>query len=348
MTVTNPFDETPIVSDADASLMRLALGHAATARLRTAPNPWVGAVVVSPGGDVVGVGATEPPGGRHAEIVALDEAGSLSVGATMYVSLEPCCHHGRTPPCTGAILASGIQRVVIGALDPDRRVGGNGVAELRAAGIAVVTGVEQAAATAQLRPYLHHRTTGRPFVLCKVAASLDGGTAAADGTSQWITGEASRADGHRLRAESGAIVVGAGTVRADDPSLTVRHVAGPDPERVVLGSAPPNARIRPCIEWNGPLDELLEDLGRRGVLQVLIEGGATVVRSFLDAGLVDRMVVYLAPALFAGASAHPFIGGPTAASIDDLWRGSFDSVARLGDDLRVELVPTPLHPQSKE
>lgn len=339
MTDTNPSDETPTRPSRDVMHMRLAVTQAARVRLDTAPNPWVGAVVVSADDRVVGRGATEPPGGRHAEIVALDEAGPECTDATMYVSLEPCCHHGRTPPCTEAIIAAGIQRVVIGVLDPDTNVGGQGVAALRAAGIDVVLGVESASITAQLRAYLHHRTTGRPFVYCKIAASLDGGTAAADGTSQWITGGESRVDGHRLRAESGVIVVGAGTVRADDPSLTVRHVDGPDPQRVVLGSAPPGARVHPCVEWHGPLDELLDDLGRRGVLQVLVEGGATILRSFLNAELVDRFVVYVAPALFTGTNAHPFIGGPTAGSIDDLWRGCFDSVDRLGNDLRIELIP---------
>ncbi len=339
MTDTNHYGETSTALSPDARYMRLAMESAATVRCRTAPNPWVGAVVVSPDGRVVGRGATEPPGGRHAEIVALDEVGGAAAGATMYVSLEPCSHHGRTPPCVDSIIAAGVRRVVVGVVDPDSRVGGRGIAALRAAGIEVVLDVESEAVGAQLRSYLHHRMTGRPFVYCKVAASLDGGTAAADGSSQWITSEASRVDGHRLRAESGVIVVGAGTVRADDPSLTVRHLEGPDPERIVLGSVPPTARVQPCLEWHGPLAELLDDLGGRGVLQVLIEGGATVVRSFLDEGLIDRFVVYVAPALFLGADAHPFIGGSTAGSIEDLWRGRFGSVNRLGDDLRIELVP---------
>ncbi len=330
-----------VVAEFDAASMRSAIVVAATARFWTAPNPWVGAVLVSPEGRVIGSGATEPPGGRHAEIVAIAQAGAGAVGATLYTTLEPCAHHGRTPPCTEAIIDAGVRRVVIGVLDPDPQVGGRGVASLRAAGIEVVFDVESAAITDQLRSYLHHRRTGRPFVYCKVAASLDGGTAAADGSSQWITGEASRRDGHRLRAESGAIIVGAGTVRTDDPSLTVRHVEGPDPQRIVLGTAPPGARVHPCSQWRGPLADLLDELGGRGVLQVLVEGGATVVRSFLDEELVDRFVVYVAPALFAGADAHPFVGGATAGSIEDLWRGRFVSVDRLGDDLRIELAPDP-------
>ncbi len=331
----------------DQAFMRLAVDQAATARLRTSPNPWVGAVLVSADGEVIGLGATEPPGSRHAEAVALAQSGDLTAGATMYVTLEPCNHHGRTPPCTEAIVAAGVSRVVVAVLDPDPQVSGRGITALQAAGIEVAVGVGADLVRKQLRSYLHHRRTGRPFVICKVAASLDGGTAAADGTSQWITGPDSRADGHRLRAESDAIVVGAGTVRADDPALTVRHLDGPDPERIVLGAAPPGARVHPCTEWDAPLDQLLDELGGRGVLQVLVEGGATVVRSCRDEGLVDRFVVYVAPALFAGSGAHPFIAGPTAASIDELWRGRFDSVERLGDDLRIELIPHPDPPTNQ-
>ncbi len=336
---TNQHDDLPAQVATDAAGIRLAMDQASAVRNTTAPNPWVGAVVASVEGRVVACGATEPPGGRHAEIVALDAAGEASRGATLYVTLEPCAHHGRTPPCTDAIVRAGIQRVVIGVTDPDQQVGGRGVQALRTAGIDVVIGVEAEAVALQLRSYLHHRTTGRPYVYCKVATSLDGGTAAVDGSSQWITGQESRTDGHRLRAASGAIVVGAGTVRIDDPSLTVRHVEGPDPQRIVLGSAAADAKVQPCIEWDGSLEDLLDDLGRRGVLQVLVEGGATVIRSFLDARLVDRMVVYMAPSLFFGSEAHPFVAGPSARSMDRLWHGRFERVDRLGADIRIEMVP---------
>ena len=192
---------------------------------------------------------------------------------------------------------------------------------------------------AQLCAYLHHRATGRPYVVCKVAASLDGGIAAADGSSRWITGPAARRDAHQLRAESDAIVVGAGTVRADDPELTVRHVDGPDPRRVVLGAVPAGARVRPCLEWQGDVAHLLDELGRDGVLQVLVEGGGHVIRSFHDLDLVDRYVVYLAPALFGGVDKIPLLAGESA-SLDRLWRGTFADVRRVGDDLRIDLVPT--------
>ncbi len=323
----------------DEAAMRLAVDQGATVRSRTSPNPWVGAVVVSEFGEFVGVGATQPPGGDHAEVGALRAAGDEAEHATLYVTLEPCSHHGRTPPCVDAIVAARVSRVVVGVLDPDPQVSGRGIAALRAAGIRVDVGLLADEVEAQLAPYLHHRRTGRPHVVAKIAASLDGATAAADGSSQWITGLAARTDGHRLRAESDAILVGAGTVRADDPSLTVRHVDGPDPRRVVLGRAPEHARIRPCLEWTGEITELLDHLGAEGVLQLLVEGGSTVIRSFHDAGLIDRYVAYIAPALFGGRSVTPFLGGAGAPTIDDVWRGRFVSIDRLGDDLRIELAP---------
>jgi diaminohydroxyphosphoribosylaminopyrimidine deaminase/5-amino-6-(5-phosphoribosylamino)uracil reductase len=323
----------------DTTAMSAAISAAAAVRSRTSPNPWVGAVLLSTGGALIATGATEPPGGRHAEIVALDAAGDAARGATLVCTLEPCSHHGRTPPCTDAIISAGVKRVVVGIADPDEHVAGSGLDALRRAGIAVDVGVGAVDVEAQLAPYLHHRRTGRPYVMCKLATTADGATAAPDGTSQWITGEDARRDAHRLRAESDAILVGAGTVRADDPALTVRHVEGDDPLRVVLGSAPPDARVRPCIEWSGSIDELLDDLGRRGVVQLMVEGGARVIGSFHAAGLVDRYVLYVAPALFAGADATPAIAGTTAPTIDDLWRGRFDVVERVGDDVRLEIVP---------
>ncbi|MEY2958562.1 MAG: diaminohydroxyphosphoribosylaminopyrimidine deaminase [Actinomycetota bacterium] len=324
----------------DRAAMALAIERASSVRVSTSPNPWVGAVLVADG-VVVGTGATEPPGGRHAEVVALGEAGTRARGATLYVTLEPCSHHGRTPPCIDAVIAAGVERVVVGVLDPDTRVAGSGVAALRAAGLVVDIVEDEVAAEveAQLAPYLHHRRTGRPYVVCKLAASLDGGIAAPDGSSQWITGLAARTDAHRLRAESDAILVGAGTVRADDPSLTVRLVEGPDPRRVVLGRAPAAAKVHPCLEWTGDERDLLDRLGADGVLQVMIEGGSTVVRNFHGQGLVDRYVVYVAPALFGGRDQFPMLGGPTSSTIDDLWRGRFVDVRRLGDDLRVDVVP---------
>src|SRR4051794_34181291 len=241
--------------------------------------------------------------------MALRRAGAAR-GATAYVSLEPCAHHGRTPPCADALVAAGVARVVVGIEDPDRNVAGRGITCLRDAGIDVEVGVAADAVHDQLAPYLTHRRTGRPFVVLKLAASLDGRTSAPDGSSRWITGEAARRDAHRLRAESDAVIVGAGTVRADDPDLTVRHVDGPDPLRVVLGKGPVDARVQPALELSGELGDVLDELGRRGVLQALVEGGPTVAGAFHRAGLVDRYVLYLAPALFGGDDGHPLLAGP--------------------------------------
>ncbi len=232
-----------------------------------------------------------------------------------------------------------MRRVVVAILDPDPRVQGRGIERLRAAGIEVTTGVAAEVVRDQLAPYLTHRTTGRPHVVLKLAATLDGRTAAPDRSSRWITGDAARADAHRLRAESDAVLVGAGTVRTDDPALTVRHVAGRDPLRVVLGEAPPGARVHPCVELDGDLGDVLDDLGARDVLQVLVEGGATVAGAFHRAGLVDRYVIYLAPALFGGDDAPGLFSGAGAATMSDVWRGRITRVTPLGDDIRVDLQP---------
>ena len=321
----------------DAAAMRAAIEAAAAVRTTTSPNPWVGTVVVDDAGRIVATGATQPPGGAHAEREALRHAGAAARGATLVTTLEPCSHTGRTPPCVDAIVDAGVHRVVVGIEDPDPKVAGQGIAALRAAGIDVTVGVEAAAVEAQLAPYLTHRRTGRPYVVLKLAATVDGRTAAPDGTSQWITGEAARADAHRLRAESDAVLVGAGTVRADDPSLTVRHVAGRDPLRVVLGRAPEGARIHPCVELSGDLGAVLDELGRRDVVQLLVEGGATVAHAFHAEGLVDRYVVYVAPAVMGGDDALGLFRGPAAPSIDALRRGRFVAVTPLGDDLRLDL-----------
>jgi diaminohydroxyphosphoribosylaminopyrimidine deaminase/5-amino-6-(5-phosphoribosylamino)uracil reductase len=318
---------------------------------RTSPNPWVGAVLVPAAADGApsawSTGATSPPGGPHAEVTALTAAGERARGGTLYVTLEPCSHHGRTPPCVDAIVAAGVTRVVVGLSDPDPLVDGQGIAALEAAGIDVVVGVAGDIVDEQLAPYLAHRRTGRPWVVLKLAASLDGRIAAPDGTSRWITGEAARADAHRLRAVADAVVVGAGTVRADDPTLTVRlpegdpMFRGPEeqPARVVLGTVPEGAAVEPAIALTGTPDEVLDRLGAMGMVQVLIEGGASVAHDFHVRGLVDRYVLYLAPALFGGDDARPLFAGDGVATIADLWRGEVRSVTSLGNDIRVELAP---------
>jgi diaminohydroxyphosphoribosylaminopyrimidine deaminase/5-amino-6-(5-phosphoribosylamino)uracil reductase len=322
----------------DQQAMARAMEQAATVRAITSPNPWVGCVIESTDGRIF-TGATEPPGGRHAEIVALDAAGDAAQGATAWVTLEPCAHTGRTGPCADALVTAGVARVVVAVEDPDPNVAGRGVERLRTADIQVEVGEGKEDAAAQLDPYLKHRVTGRPYVILKLAATLDGRTAAPDGTSQWITGETARTDAHRLRAESDAVVVGAGTVRADDPSLTVRHVDGADPLRVVLGAAPEGAKVHPAIEHHGPLGDLLDQLGAKDVLQVLVEGGASVARSFHAEGLVDRYVLYLAPALFGGDDARALFAGPGAPTMGDIWRGRITSITQLDGDLRIDVEP---------
>ena len=321
--------------------MDRALELARGVRALTPPNPWVGCVIEAADGTVF-EGATAAVGGPHAEAAALAAAGDHDLrGATAWVTLEPCSHHGRTPPCADALI-DGRRRPGRGrhrGSRPRRRRRGDRPA---AAGGHRRRGGRRRAAEAEalLAPYLHHRRTGRPYVVLKLAASLDGRTAAPDGTSQWITGPEARADAHALRAESDAILVGAGTVRADDPSLTVRDAPAPrgDPERIVLGDAPPDAKVRPCLEHRGDLGELLDQLGAKGHLQLLVEGGATVAHDFHAQGLVDRYVLYLAPvALRRRRRPRPVRRRRRAASIDDVWRGRILSVDRLGDDLRIDL-----------
>lgn len=335
--------------------MDTAIEAAAAVRHLTSPNPWVGCVVIAPNGSAF-TGATSPPGGLHAERHALASAGTAAKGATLITTLEPCDHQGRTGPCTDAIIAAGIHRVVIAVLDPDAAVSGAGVARLQAEGIDVLVGVRQAEVERQLLAYLHHRRTGRPWMVAKLAASIDGRTAAPDGTSQWITSLEARTDAHRLRAVSDAVIVGAGTVRVDDPSLTVRHWTPPggrvwsdgreptgivQPRRVVVGSAPRRARIHPCLQWEGCLNDLVVRLGADGAIQALIEGGPAAAGAFVRAGLIDSFVVYLAPALFGGDDGAPILSGPGAESIHEIGRGSITAVRRLGPDVRIDVAVGP-------
>ena len=332
--------------------MDKAIEAASAVRHLTSPNPWVGAVLVAADGRAY-TGATSPPGGPHAERHALASAGDAAKGATLVTTLEPCGHRGRTGPCAEAIIDAGVSRVVIGVLDPDPAVSGQGEARLRAAGIDVQVGVRAAEVERQLQAYLHHRRTGRPWMVAKLAATADGRTAAPDGTSQWITSLEARTDAHRLRAASDAVIVGAGTVRADDPSLTVRHWTPPggrvwsdgaeptdvvQPRRVVVGAAPEEARVHPCLQWDGPLGDLVDHLGAEGVVQAMVEGGPAVAGSFVRAGLIDSFVVYVAPALFGGDDGAPMLSGPGAESISDVLRGSVTAVERIGPDVRIELA----------
>jgi len=347
----------------DEAHMVRAVELAWSVRPRTSPNPWVGCVIVDQVGKVAGEGVTAPHGGPHAEVKALKMAGERARGATVYVTLEPCAHEGRTPPCTEALVRAGVRRVIAAIEDPDPKVAGSGFGALEAAGIEVSIGTLARTVSEQLRPYLVHRSTGRPYVVLKLAMTLDGRTAAADGSSRWITGAEARRDVHRLRAESDAVLVGAATVRRDDPELTVRDVGddggdsndggdgndatkgGPrQPLRVVLGHVPAGARVLPAMELQGDLGAVLDELGSRGVLQVLVEGGAHVAHAFHSAGLVNRYVWYVAPVFLGGEDGKPVFAGPGAATMADAWRGRFVSVRQLGADLRIDVEPEPSGP----
>ena len=322
----------------DERMMRLAVDTACTARLRSRPNPWVGAVVVAQNGEVF-TGATLEPGNAHAEIVALNAAAHHAQDSTLFSTLEPCNHTGRTGPCTQAIIDAGVSRVVVGTLDPDSKVSGSGVQQLRDAGLTVDVGVLEQEVKQQLAAYLHHRATGRPFVVLKMASTIDGRIAATDGSSKWITGETARKRVHQLRAESDAIVVGAGTVRADDPSLTVRDADGPSPRRIVLGTIDASAKVHPCTQWTGTLPDLLDTLGKEGVVQLLVEGGARVAASFHRERLINQYIMHIAPVIAGGDDAAGVFAGPAASTMTDMWRGRIVSTTNLDGDIEIILEP---------
>jgi diaminohydroxyphosphoribosylaminopyrimidine deaminase/5-amino-6-(5-phosphoribosylamino)uracil reductase len=318
--------------------MAVAVAEGDKARLHAPPNPWVGALLVDERGVVLGAGHTQAPGESHAEVEALRRAGAGARGATMVVTLEPCCHVGRTGPCVEAIVEAGVARVVVAIEDPDPRVAGKGIALLKASGVDVEVGVEAAVVRAQLAPYLWHRVTARPWVVAKVASTLDGVVAMADGSSQWITGAETRRDAHLLRAQSQAIVVGAGTVRRDDPALTARlDDIVLEPLRVVLGHAPADARVRPCWERTGDLGRVLDELGDHDVLQVLVEGGPATLSDFFAEGLVNHVVWYAAPAFAGGLGTLQALKGLSTPTMEALRRGRLMEVRRVGDDVRIDV-----------
>ncbi len=341
---------------------------------RVSPNPLVGAVVAQ-GNEVLGEGWHEGPGTPHAEIVALRQAGDRARGSTLLSSLEPCNRYGRTPPCTRAIIDAGVARVVVAASDPNLGPAEPGIAELRAAGIDVAAGVLAEEAERQNAAFLTHVRTGLPSVVLKMAASLDGKSAASDGSSRWITGVEARADVQRLRAWADAVVVGAGTAVADDPSLTVRDprfASAAPPLRVVVnasGRLPAAGRLfdgsvptlvatterapdRRRAEWESAgaevqvcerdadggvsLGALMAALGKRDVQGVLLEGGPTLAWSAVRDGVVDRVVFYLAPILLGGAGAMSAVEGAGFAPVAEALRVTLSSVERIGDDLRLE------------
>lgn len=326
--------------------MRLAVEHADRVKGSTYPNPPVGAVILDRAGQVVGVGGTEPAGHAHAEVVALRRAGELAVGGTAVLTLEPCNHHGKTPPCVDALLAAGVAQVIYAVADPNPIAAG-GAARLAAAGVQVVAGVEEELVTAgPLREWLFKQRTGLPHVTWKYATSIDGRSAAADGSSQWITSEAARADLHRRRAAADAIVVGTGTVLIDNPTLTARlpdgSLADRQPLRVVVGKRDLAADANVLnddsrtmlIRTHDPA-EVLRALSDR--TDVLLEGGPTLAGAFLRAGVIDRILAYVAPILLGGPiTAVDDVGVPTIAGA---LRWRYDGVQRVGPDLLLSLVP---------
>ena len=331
--------------DYDAA-MRLAVEHAELVKGSTYPNPPVGAVVLDRDGRIVGAGGTEPAGSAHAEVVALRRAGGLAAGGTAVVTLEPCNHYGKTPPCVDALLDAKVATVVYAVSDPNPTAAG-GAARLVDAGVQVVSGVEaELVATGSLREWLHRQQTGLPHVTWKYATSIDGRSAAADGSSQWITSEAARADLHRRRAAADAIVVGTGTVLADDPALTARladgSLADRQPLRVVVGKRelPGDAKVlnddsRTMVIRTHDPEEVLKALSDR--TDVLLEGGPTLAGAFLRAGAIDRILAYVAPILLGGPiTAVDDVGVP---SIARALRWRFDEMERVGPDLLLSLVP---------
>jgi diaminohydroxyphosphoribosylaminopyrimidine deaminase / 5-amino-6-(5-phosphoribosylamino)uracil reductase len=335
---------------AERSAMARARELGAAVLGTTSPNPAVGAVVLAADGTPVGEGATSPPGGPHAEVAALARAGERARGGTVVVTLEPCAHTGRTGPCADALIAAGVARVVVAVPEPTELAGG-GADRLRAAGIDLVLGVEEAEAEdGALAAWLTGVRKQRPFVVWKVAATLDGRVAAADGTSRWITGEAARAAVHRLRATCDAVVVGSGTALTDDPQLTVRdaggRATGRQPLRVVVdrrGRLPRTARVLDdaapthVSRAAGPAG-LLAELFERDVRRVLLEGGPTLAAAFLRAGLVDEAIVHLAPTLLgAGPS---LVGDLGISTIADALSFSIADLIPMGGDLQIRMRPT--------
>lgn len=353
----------------DRYAMRLALRAAKLGD--PSPNPHVGAVLTQ-ADKVIAVGHHARAGLAHAEVAAIAQAGEKARGATLYITVDPCNHHGRTGPCTEAILAAGIARIVVGCADPAPHVPG-ALERLQAAGIEITRGILQAQAERLIADFAKHRRTGRPWVTLKAAISLDGHTATRTGESRWISGEASRRQAHRLRAQADAVMVGSGTVLADDAQLTVRHVEGRNPLRVVLDThlrTSPTAKIiqptsrLPTLLLHGPaadekrrqalqaagaeccalpchddridLSAALDELGRRGIVRLLVEGGPTLHGTLLRQSLADSVSLFVAPLLLGDPTALPLADAGPLTRLADGWRLTKPRIKRLDDDLWIQ------------
>lgn len=362
--------------------MRQALILAEQARFHAPPNPWVGCVIVK-NQQIIGRGYTLPPGQAHAEVNALNQAQEQAKGASLYATLEPCSHYGRTPPCVNAIIQAGIKQVYIAQEDPDPRVQGQGIRRLREAGIEVFTDICKKEAQQALLPYLYQRQTGLPYTIVKIAASLDGRTAAEDKTSQWITSPEARQDVHAQRARSQAILVGSGTALADRPQLTARHPLislSKQPLRILIDSkgrvpargplfdltlAPTLVITSPAAaenrrrEWEKTgaevclfpltdeghlnLTEIWSALGQRGILQLLVEGGSTLQTALLKHSLFNNLLLYLGPLLLGSTGLPLFLD--RIPTLEKATRFHLCSIERLGDSIK--LVYTPATSQIK-
>ncbi len=356
----------------DVSYMRLALQLAESTKGQTSPNPMVGSVVVS-NGKVVGMGAHLKAGTEHAEVHALHMAGEYAKGATIYVTLEPCSHYGKTPPCAELIIERGIKRVVIATLDPNPLVAGNGIKMLKEANIEVEVGVLQTEAIDLNKIFFHYIKTKTPYVTLKTATSLDGKIATSTGESKWITGEVAREDVHMLRHEHDAILVGVGTVLADNPSLTTRRkTGGNNPIRVILDHqlrTPIDSKVvtdKEAETWifttsNAPLvkkeqlikcgvkvidliqdkikvEQLLQHLGDSGITSLFVEGGSTVNDSFLRSKCINEVITYIAPKLIGGSEAPTSFSGIGISNLEDSLHLTIKEVTQLGQDLKIVSV----------
>lgn len=363
-----------MVQESDERYMRIALEMAETCRGQTSPNPMVGAVIVK-NGEIIGVGAHLKAGSPHAERHALHLAGEKAIGSTVYVTLEPCCHTGRTPPCADALIEARVKRVVIGATDPNPLVAGNGIKRLKDAGIEVVAGVLGEEAMRLNEVFNKYIVTGLPFVTVKTASTLDGKTATVTGSSRWITGESARREVHRLRSEHDAILVGVNTVIEDDPQLTVRlPEGGKNPLRVILDSRlriPLSARV--IVDNHAPtwifttdfaeqekkhqlenmgikvissgtqefvdIPFVLKTLGGHGYSSVLVEGGSRVNGSFLQTDCIDKVISYIAPKLVGGIDAPTPFAGEGVRIMDESIVLENMEVVMVGEDIRITGYP---------